>query len=283
MSFKKLFGTQQNAAITASFLNAILERKQGEQIISVQIMDPTNLPEGGQEKISFIDVKCVDEQGNKYIVEMQVNAQKDFFQRALYYSAKVLIEQFVPRKPYATLVPVIFVGVLDFTLFDKTTDYLSPHGVVDLKTKELSTRHVEFHFIELSKFKKTLADLKTDTDKWIYLLKEADEMNEIPRQMADKEEIVQAMKILERGCWSQRDRDIYEKEIDLERQRISEEETALEKGFNRGIKQGIEPRIKEGEEMTLIKIARKLLASKMTPKAVSRATGLSTDQIKKLL
>lgn len=294
ISFKKLFGTQQNASITTGFLNAILERKKGEQIVSLQIMDPTNLPEDGLDKISFIDVKCVDEAGNKYIIEMQVSAQKDFFQRALYYSSKVFIEQFQPRKPYESLVPVIFVGVLDFVLFDKATDCLSHHGVVDLKTQEISMHHLEFHFIELSKFKKTLQELKTDTDKWIYLLKEAEEMDEIPRQMEGEEEIVQAMKVLERGQWSQRDRDIYEKEIDLERQRISEYQTSLEIGLQKGLEKGLEQGMQqgmqkgrmegklEGLQEAQINIAKKMLERKTDHKVIAEVTGLTIKQIEKL-
>ena len=53
--------------------------------------------------------------------------------------------------------------------------------------------------------------------------------------MKEVEEINQALRILERGAWSQYDRDIYEKEVDLERQRISEHETAIEKGIEEGV------------------------------------------------
>ncbi|GGA33468.1 hypothetical protein CYANOKiyG1_50480 [Okeania sp. KiyG1] len=50
-------------------------------------------------------------------------------------------------------------------------------------------------FVELPKFKKSLSQLKSLTDKWIYFLKEAASFDEIPESLGEVAEIEQALNI----------------------------------------------------------------------------------------
>ena len=290
IAFKKLFASQKDSALTVSFLNAVLEYKAGEKIVSLQIMDPTNLPDREGLRISFVDVKCTDEKGNKYIIEMQFSAQPYFFKRALFYSGKGLIEQLKPTEDYDLLVPVIFVGVLNFNFFINDLDYVTHHGIVNLKTKEISSDHMAFHFIELEKFTKTADQLETKLDKWIYLLKEADQFNEIPWQLNDSEEIKRALHLLELNRWTRQEQEIYDQQIDNARQLKSSFENAEKRGEIKGIAKGIakgkiegEAKGKiEGEAKKAIEIAKNLLAINVELETISTATGLDINSIKKL-
>jgi predicted transposase/invertase (TIGR01784 family) len=49
---------------------------------------------------------------------MQVEKQKDFMNRALYYTAKSYSRQIKKSEFFDQLNPVIFLGILDFNLFD---------------------------------------------------------------------------------------------------------------------------------------------------------------------
>jgi len=48
-------------------------------------------PETAAKKTSVVDILCKDENGNQYIVEMQVAKKKGFEKRAQYYASKAYI------------------------------------------------------------------------------------------------------------------------------------------------------------------------------------------------
>ena len=85
--------------------------------------DPHNFPERYNTKVSIVDVRCTDQLRNQYIIEMQVIAQGDFAERVQYYNALGLSRQLASRERYKKLTPVIFVGILDFNLFEKIELY----------------------------------------------------------------------------------------------------------------------------------------------------------------
>ena len=66
-------------------LNFIEDKK----IINVVINDPHNFPETQDDKSSTVDIRCTDQQGAQYIVEMQVIDQKDYLAILIYRKVKV--------------------------------------------------------------------------------------------------------------------------------------------------------------------------------------------------
>lgn len=184
MAFKKLFGDITHKNILMSFLNSVLDRVEGEKIVDVVMNDPNNVAEILSSKTSAVDVRCTDQHGNQYIVEMQVLDQKDYELRAQYYSSLALSRQLASGEKYIKLMPVIFIGILDFNLF-ATPNYISHHFILDNQTYNWELKHLEFHFIELNKFNKNLESLVTILDKWIYFLKHAVNLHKIPSSLKD--------------------------------------------------------------------------------------------------
>lgn len=76
-------------------------------------------------KLSFVDVRCTDQSGCLYVVKMQMVDQKDYALRAQYYSSVALVRQLDAGESYNKLIPVIFVGILNFELFIKSKEYLA--------------------------------------------------------------------------------------------------------------------------------------------------------------
>ena len=50
-------------------------------------------PEIKAKKTSIVDILCVDQKGNHYIVEMQIAKEKGFEKRAQYYASKAYSSQ----------------------------------------------------------------------------------------------------------------------------------------------------------------------------------------------
>ena len=214
IAFKKLFGSQERADLTMSFLNSVLERREGELITQVHINDNANRPITKDKERTFVDVHCTDQKKNKYIIEVQVEDEKNFAERSQFYASFFLSRQLEKKGKYADLVPVIFVGVLDFELFNGEKEYLSHHFILNNKTGKRTLGHMEWHFIELKKFTKKLDELITPLEKWTYFLKHADEMQQVPASMKSSQELATAFDVLEQYHWNETELQSYYAELD---------------------------------------------------------------------
>ena len=272
IAFKKLFGNIAHKEVLISFLNSVLERVGGSRIIDVVINDPTNVPDTPLSKMSIVDVRCTDQSGNQYIVEMQVVPQKYYAARAQYYSSLALGRQLSFGQGYNELVPVIFVGILDFELFENPK-YLTHHFILDGETYVRELHHLEFHFIELDKFYKQEAELQTTLDKWIYLLKYSGIMQSAPESFKEQELEV-ALGVLAQSNWSVKELEAYDRYLDAMRSAVGQLEMAEALGLARGEARG-EARAKEQLALNALKVGLDIVT-------VSQIIGLSIEQVQEL-
>ncbi len=264
--------------IVISFLNSILERKEGEKIVDVVMNDTSNLPENKKLKLSIVDIRCTDQAQNQYIIEMQVATQKYYAVRAQYYSALAYSKQLGEKEYYDdTLVPIIFVGVLDFNLFDDD-NYLCHNLILDTKTLKQKFKHLEFHFIELKKFNKKLEELTTLVEKWVYFLSNAHEQHKVPDNLV---ELKEAFLVLNKTNWEIKELNEYERALDRMRTEAGKIDAATDKGIEIGKAEGIEIGKAEGEAKNKLEIAKKLL-NFLDAETVAHTTNLDIDVVKKL-
>lgn len=184
IAFRKIFGNENKKEVLISFLNAVLEFVGKHQIIDVTILNPYQLPKFRDGKATIIDVKAKDQSGREFIVEMQVADALGFSKRVLYYTSQGYVSQIDRGEFYDRLNPTIFVGILDFEL-SKNPKYICRHRILDVETGERIMEDMEFNFIELPKFKVQRKDLKTLVEKWVYFIKEAENLEVIPEGIDD--------------------------------------------------------------------------------------------------
>ena len=185
IAFRKIFGNENKKIILLSFLNAVMKLEGTNRMAEVEIINPYQLPIIKNLKASIIDVKARDEKGQTYIVEMQVAEPDGLDKRLLYYAGKEYAQQIESGEQYTRLRPVIFIGIFDFH-FTKGTKYLVHHAVCDVEDGERVIKDMDFYFIELPKFHISLPDLTEITDKWIYFIKEAENLEVIPENVDDE-------------------------------------------------------------------------------------------------
>src|SRR6185312_12818997 len=89
--FRKLFGSDENKDLLISLINSVVEPTS--PIVDVTIKNPFNLAAYRKSKVSILDIKAVDQDGQWYDVEMQVEAHVLYGRRAIYYLAKTYVEQ----------------------------------------------------------------------------------------------------------------------------------------------------------------------------------------------
>lgn len=184
IAFRKIFGNENKKEVLISFLNAILDFQEKYKITDVTILTPYQLPKFRDGKATIIDVKAKDQSGREFIVEMQVADALGFSKRVLYYTSQGYVSQIDRGEFYDRLNPTIFVGILDFEI-SQNPKYISRHRILDVETGERIMEDMEFNFIELPKFNVQRKDLKTLVEKWVFFIKEAENLEVIPEGMDD--------------------------------------------------------------------------------------------------
>lgn len=268
-AFKKIFGSEDHKDLLIDFLNSVLELEGDKIIDQVDFLNPIQAPKIFGLKQSIVDILCKDARNIRYVVEMQVSHTPDFEKRAQYYSAKTYIGQLERAEKYPALNQVIFLAIADHVLFEDKPHYRSDHLILDTKSHTNDLKDFSFTFIELPKFTKTEAELKTIEDRWIYFLKHADKDTEIPVLFAGTP-IETAYKTLDRYEWSETDILAYEDAALA----IVDDENRLETAHKKGVEDGVRQRNRE--------IARKLLAQGTHSEAIAEITGLSLEEMKSL-
>ena len=209
VAFKKIFGDENKKEILISFINAVLDLREDRQIKEIEIIDSYQAPKIEGLKYTILDVKAKDKKGNSFIIEMQVEKQEHFGKRALYYTSKAYVNQIKKAVKYLELKPVIFIGILNFNLFENK-NYLSKHLILNLENQKQEIKDFEFNFIELKKFNKNLSELSNIVDKWTYFIKNAENLELIPKELSKIKEIKEAFEVANQHTWTEKELEVYD-------------------------------------------------------------------------
>ncbi|MEA1956537.1 MAG: Rpn family recombination-promoting nuclease/putative transposase [Campylobacterota bacterium] len=269
IAFKKIFGDENKTEVLISFLNSILDFKDGKLIKKVTIANPYQIPQIKDLKNTIVDVKATNQDDEEFIVEMQVEKDKNFAKRSLYYTSKSYVNQIEKGEDYYKLKKVYFIGILNFAIFD-TNDYISRHLIVDEKTLKQEVKDFEFNFIELKKFKLKLSECNTIAKKWIYFIQNADSFEIIPKEYEDIKEFQEAFMIATQYNWTKKELEIYDYVSMQEGIRLNALQTAKSDG------------IEEGKFNEKLEIAKNSLKQGIDINTIQLITNLPIDEIKKL-
>jgi predicted transposase/invertase (TIGR01784 family) len=262
IAFKKIFGNEAHKNVLIEFLNEMLELEY--PIADVSIANSYQPPTIFGLKETALDIKATDTEGRQFIVEMQVEKELAFAKRALYYSSKAYSQQLKRTEKYHQLKPVIFLGILDFTLFDHESP-LSRHLILNTQNMAHDLKDLEFNFIELPKFTLKEAELETVTDKWIYFLQQAPNLDHIPTN-SNTPALQQAYQIAEQHGWTAEELDAYEAQgLKLGKARNAMETAHL-----------------DGKVEGKIEVAKTMLSEGFDAATVARITQLTVAEIELL-
>jgi predicted transposase/invertase (TIGR01784 family) len=218
--FKKIFG--ENKDLLISFLNSLLPLKEGQEIVTIEYLSPEQVPGTILGKNSIVDVRCTDNAGRMFIVEMQSEWSNVFRKRLLVNGAKAVIKQLDRKqvedkaKKYQELKPVYVLAVVNGT-FSKGSDWYHHLQIMDSKNQDVVIEGLDYVLLELPNFTpatwtrahKQLAIL------WLRFLKEIEGYYaELPEELLSNELIRSAIKICEESALSPEEREAYERSQD---------------------------------------------------------------------
>ncbi len=186
--FKRIFGTDSNKELLINFLNSLFD---GEEVIKdVKYLNSENVGDVYTERKAIFDVYCENEQGEKFIVEMQNAYQTYFKDRSLFYSTFPIREQAPKGSDWNfCLKKVYVVALLNYKMSDEafdSTDTIHTIALMDTKTNKVFNAKLMFKYVEVGRFDKTDEELTSLSDKWMYVLKNLSRLDNRPSSLREK-------------------------------------------------------------------------------------------------
>ncbi|MDZ7362831.1 MAG: Rpn family recombination-promoting nuclease/putative transposase [candidate division KSB1 bacterium] len=264
-AFTLIFGNEKTKDVLISFLNAVLGLEGIHAISEVTILNPYQAPKISTLKRSFLDVKCRDNRGVEFVVEMQVQYAEGFEKRIQYNACKAYVGQIPTGIDYPKLNQIIAITIVDFVMFKEFEHYLSCHEFRETMTNNCYLNEIRHYFIELPKFKKTEAELETTIEKWCYFIKYAGRLEMIPEKL-NEEPFRKAFEIASRANMTKEEWEEYDA-------------AAVKMQDERGIAIAAE---KKGWQQRNVELARSMRRKGLDMNLIAELTGLSLQAIENL-
>ena len=279
LAFKKVFAEKPH--LLMSLLNNFLPL--ADPIISVQYMNPEILPDMNDGKNSIVDVRCIDNRGRHFIVEMQVARQNGFIQRVLMNTTKVYSRQFSKDNAYQFAQPVYSLNLLDHHIKANENKWYHHYTITNKEDQEDFWEDMQIILIELPKWKKlSKFDLNKPKDRWLMYFTEPTLFDRLSKEeYARYTEISEAMESLETKNFTPEQIRGYELYLDSIRQYHTTMTIEREEGRKEGEANGKEI----GKEIglnTSLQIIEEIKKNKLTPEEIATHYNIKLDLVLKL-
>lgn len=273
LTFKRVFG--EHPDLVMSFLNALLPLQREEYITDIEYLPSEMVPDSPLRKNSIVDVRCKDNKGRHFIVEMQMIWSPEFKQRVLFNASKAYVRQMGSGEKYDLLQPVYSLNLVNDVFEPDLEEYYHYYRMVHVEHSERVINGLQLVFVELPKFTPHTYSEKKMEVLWLRYLTEIDEKTtKVPEELLENPEIKKAVTVLEESAFTPEQLLGYEKFWDI----ISVEKTLISSAERKGLEKGkAEGRIAEKYE-----IARNMKSANIPIESIMQFTNLSKEEIEKL-
>ena len=280
-----LLGKNGNENMLEDMVNAALSDFNFEEVKDLEIIDPYNLSENIDLKESIIDIKAKTKDNQTVIIEIQLCGNMDFVKRIFYYISKNIVNELKEGEDYKKLPRIISINLLNFNL--DFGDEGKPHRcfkLIDTENHNIDLDFIQMHIIEAKRFieiieKSTLNELKKNklltwmkffTSKNLKAIeKELMEANPIMTKVIEEYKRFTSDDKLMRA-YDARDAFLLGQKMMLNRER------------EEGIKEGMKKGKLEGIKNEKYSIAKTLKQMNMDDASISKATGLTIEEIQNI-
>lgn len=307
-AFKKIFGSDPNKDLLIDFLNALFD---GRKII-IDLIYNKNEHQGDseQEGAAIFDLLCTGKDGEQFIIELQREKQENFRERALFYTSRLISSQ-APRgnrKDWGYRLPEVhLIAIMENIVLadEEVPEFIHEICLCNRKTGEVFYEKLGYLYVELRKFLKEPDELKSDLDKWLYLLKNLSTMDKIPvylrkpvfeklfdvteySNLSTEDQIAYDRRRMAK--WDRANTQAYAKKQailegraeGLEEGRAEGRAVGLEEGRTEGIQEGRAKGLQEGHKEAIIKVAIAMKKEKVPPAQIAKFTMLTIEEIEQI-
>ena len=276
-----LLGKNGNEDLLTDLVNSTLREFNFEEVKDLEIIDPFNLSDNIELKESIIDIKAKTKNNETVIIEFQLCGNIDFLKRIFYYISKNVINEVKEGENYNNVQKIISINLLDFNL--KFGDKGKAHRcfkLIDTKDLNIGLDLIQIHILEVKRFIEIIKNSTKEELKKNRLLSwmkffTSDNLELIEDELKEENQIMS--KVIEEykkftsddkmmRAYAAREAFLVGQKMMLRRER--------EDGFDEGKLEGIKERN--------YSIAKTLKQMNMDNGSISKATGLTIDEIEKL-
>ena len=280
--FKKLFGTEFNKDLLIDFLNQVLGDR--EQITDLTYLNSENQGKTKDDRKSIFDLYCENERGEKFIIEVQNVYQQFFKDRSLFYATFPIQEQAIKGGKWNyDLKAVYTVGILNFSFPDQPDQdrYVREVQLMDTTTYEIFYDKLTFTYLEVDRFHKSEEELETHFDKWLYILKNLHQLEEIPEKLRD-EIFIKLFNQAEVANLTKEEMRAYDESQKVYWDNYAVMESAKKMAARQGRQEGLEEGRQEGRQEERLMIAQAMKKKSLSLDIIAETTGLSIEEIEQL-
>ena len=255
--FKRVFAFEGNESVLKDLLEAILKK----DIKTVTIKNPEIIPYEREDKRGLLDIKAETDDGTILDIEMQMEDKKNAEERGTLYAGNLITGQLQVGDDYKKLKKSIVIFITNYN-FLKRNSYHSvgrmkfedalEEEYVDMgysEEEQIASKYIEFHYIELPKYKKKNSSKFTKLDQWMCVL--TDRKEEMMLAEKENKEIKKAMNTLDYISSDPKERERHNSVIMDEYNRLTSEQNFFEAGkeerkkerSNRNRKRNVEEKI----------------------------------------
>ena len=187
-----------------------------------------------------IDVECYDEDGTRFVCEVQVARQQHFYERAVYNSTLAIQKQKLSGETDYDFPTVYFIGLMDFSLHEGSERVDFRYTLRENQSGELMTPRIQYVFLELpNALGRALTPAASVMDNICWALHEMEHLTERPAEL--KQEIFKLLfDSAELANFTADERAKYQLDMTTERDIINQIEYARKKGMEEGREEGRE-------------------------------------------
>ncbi|WP_020394152.1 Rpn family recombination-promoting nuclease/putative transposase [Thiolinea disciformis] len=289
--FKKLFGEEPHKDLLISFLNTLLPERH--QIADLQYTKNEYQGITQTDRKAIFDLNCISHTGERFIVELQKVKQMFFKDRSIYYSSFAIQEQAQRGDWDYKLKAVYTIGILDFIMDDEQSEVLY-HAQLKDQLNRVFYDKLNFIYLVLPRFQKSVEQLETLQDKWLYVFKHLPELDSVP-QVLHEEIFHRTFTIAQLAQFSPDERKAYEDSIKYYRDLKNSYDTAHQEGWVEGLEageqlglvkgreEGEQIGIAKGEQQALLKLLQGMQAQGLSVAVMASVSGLSEAAVVDLL
>ena len=297
LAFKLVFGQESTKNVMIEFLNQVITDRK---IVDVEFADKEIHPNIRDRKTSIYDLLCMTDDGSRIIVELQKRKQDSYAERMLYYSMHQILKQVESGASSFDFCPIYVISILNFTLDqnDSIADVKTVYRLLEETHNTLLTDRLTYIFIELPKFKKRAEELTGDVLEGMYFcLKNMSQLQERPVALTHgifdkifgisellvmdedtRDKIIENM-TTERDLKNQLD---YARKVAIAEGLAEGKAQGMAQGMAQGLAEGKAQGMAQGMAQEKLQIAKNMLAMGLDTETISKATGLSVDEIDNL-
>ena len=280
-AFKRIFGSEDTKECLITFLNGLFE---DELVIKdVTFAKTEKLGLRPDDRGVVFDVYCITNEGKHVIVEMQKKEQEYFADRALYYTARAIVQQGVRGIWDYHLAPVYTVCFMDFVSSSPILKKFRTDLVLtDLQTRQLVSDRMRIVYLQLPLFDKhTEAECMDIFDCWIYIMKNMNMFEQMP--FSEKYPVFRKLaEIGDLRKLSREELELYDEDIKNMRDIYATRKFDEKRGMEIGMAKGMEIGMAKGMEKEKLATAHRLLSMGLSDEQVSTVTELPLKEIQKL-